>query len=95
MMSFLRFEEMGLLSIDDRIISSVMNVTWKQNFSSTAGINGNHTGKNFAYSNSLWPHVLDYVETLTGVSFAEAMMKTRHILLSQPEDFVDPIKTCY
>jgi hypothetical protein len=72
-MLFLRFEEIGLLSIDDTISSSVTKVTWKQVFSNTAGTDGSHAGKKFEYSNSLWSHVSDFVEKLTGVSFVEAI----------------------
>lgn len=72
-MLFLRFEEMGLLSIDDTIVTLANNVTWKQVFSNTAGIKGTHTEKKFEYSNSLWLHTKDFVEQITGVSFVEAI----------------------
>jgi hypothetical protein len=72
-MLFLRFEEIGLLSIDDTISSSVPKVTWKQVFSNSAGFDGRHAGKKFEYSNSLWSHVSDFVEKLMGVSFIEAI----------------------
>lgn len=72
-MLFLRFEEMGLLALDDTIITLENKVTWRQVFSNTAGINGNHTEKKFEYLNSLWLHTKDFVEAITGVSLVKAI----------------------
>jgi len=72
-MLFLRLQELGLLSIDDEISGLLHKVTWRQIFTNTAGILGEDAGGKFQYSNSLWKSVADFVQTLTGVSFIEAV----------------------
>ena len=72
-MLFLRLEELGLFSVDDAIGSLEHKVTWKQVFSNTAGVDGTDAGNSFYYSNSLWSHVSDFVQTITGVPFVEAV----------------------
>ena len=72
-MLFLRLEELGLLSIDDAINNLPYKVTWRHVFTNTAGIDGKDAGNKFGYSNSLWSHVSDFVMTITGVPFVEAV----------------------
>ena len=72
-MLFLRLEELGLLSIDDVINGLLYKVTWRQVFTNTAGIDGIHAGAEFHYSNSLWSHVSEFVQTITDVPFVEAV----------------------
>lgn len=72
-MMFLRLEELELVSLDDLIVGAPHNVTWRQVFTNTAGIDGSHAGKRFEYSNSLWSHVPNFVHNVTGVSFTDAI----------------------
>lgn len=72
-MLFLRLEELGLLSIDDAIDNLPCKVTWRHVFTNTAGIDGKGAGNKFEYSNSLWSHVSNFVMTMTGAPFAEAV----------------------
>jgi hypothetical protein len=72
-MLFLRLEELGLLSIDDAINNLPYKVTWRHVFTNTAGVDGKDAGNKFVYSNSLWSHVSDFVMTVTGVPFVEAV----------------------
>ena len=48
-------------------------MTWRHVFSNTAGIDGQHAGNKFHYSNSLWSHASDFVRTITGVPFVDAV----------------------
>lgn len=74
-MLFLRLEEIGLLNVDDRVpgLGNDVDVTWRQIFTNTAGVDGSEAGKRFVYSNSLWFHVANPVVKATKMSFLDAM----------------------
>uniref|UniRef100_A0A7S1FN09 Beta-lactamase-related domain-containing protein n=1 Tax=Corethron hystrix TaxID=216773 RepID=A0A7S1FN09_9STRA len=74
-MLFLRLEEIGLLSVDDKVtgLANDITVTWRQVFTNTAGVDGSEAGMHFVYSNSLWSHVAASIANATGMTFLDVM----------------------
>ncbi|CAB9515413.1 expressed unknown protein [Seminavis robusta] len=75
-MLFLKFQEMGYLNINDKIVDGDNNthpMTFRHVFSNVGGSNGTIIGKNFRYTNDLWYLIPGAFERITGMKFVDCV----------------------